>query len=1310
MKPFLLTLALAFSLCAKSQPNGYYMHHLSTESKMPVGNVHAVYVDKEGYVWYSTEENLCRSNGYQIDVFCSDSRHPNLLQSNFILDIAEDNDHHIWFGSSKGVYLLDKRDYAIHPVAPDKTGDVECDALIALRDGTVWISSPPFLLHLDSQEKQLNIFHTRQGKYVNSFYEDREQNLWMLEFNGDICRYDKTRQEFIHYKYDGNQTIHPQRMVEDVDNGCYWVSTWGGGIYKFIPNTLNASALFEHQDATSVSGPPTGTKAEVIDLLLDKKKNVLWVTSMDGLHAFSVENGTLSEISLDGFLPDGRNIVDRMFMDSKGNIWVSAFSPHTFIIAHFDKQMRRNRMDNIFQKTGNSVIGDFAITQNDKLWLWDPRIGLELHDLETGITALASDQADDSRMHGSGVITPVHQGQGFWMASDERIIQLSNVGMNIVRTPFATIPGAHMFGISDPGDGFLWVASSLGLKKVKKDAPDNITQVTDSADAVYRIAVDKAGNFFFHSQEKGLMAHLKKSDSFIPLLNTSSQDSSSIEQCTCMTLDTQGILWYGTNIGRVYSYNPSDNSPELNESLGNESGARILDIKRDSNGHLWSVTSQMVKEWNPKSGLSHTMYGSAPSIDMDYFRTMAVYKDSVCLAGSMGYCMVASSSMLNKVSKSLQPRVSSFVVDGEKCYVGYDTDEIDITAAAAVVQLNITVLDHINAGQTQYAYRLCKKGLFGKVDESGKWNVLSRGENVVTFTSLPKGDYVLQLKCTDAYGTWNAPAEALTIHRLPAWWESWWAYSLYVALALAALYWLFKAYSNRVRRKRMTQMEEELTEMKFKFFTNISHELRTPLTMIMLPLENMMKKSQSLSETDRSRLQAIHSNANELMQMINQLLDFRRMELGDIHLNAKNGNISEFMQSAVESFRPLADSKNITLSLTKPDKDIYMNFDHSKLHHVVWNLMSNALKFTGENGSVTAALSRNDDNIVISIKDTGVGIDPSQLPHVFDRYYQVSSNHAEGGSGIGLHLVRELVHLHGGEVNVESEPGKGSNFWFTIPFNIPLADNTETAASDDTETETEPVEASDGTKTILLVEDNVEFRNMLSKDLNDEGFSVIVAGNGVEGLQQLKSHNVDIVISDVMMPEMDGFELCRQIKSDIQNSHVPIILLTAKTGDENRLEGYKMGADYYMTKPFSMEILLNRIEHLNSKKSEGQSSFQHSQENDVVGMTRSKIDEEFLQKAIEVMNEHIDDPNFNVDSFSSEMCVSRMTLYRKLHNLTGQSTIEFITTIRLKHAAKLLRETSLSIATISDQSGFSNPSYFAMIFKKMFGTSPKDYR
>ena len=1294
------------ALLNAGHPLTYYhsVTPLPTEHKMPIGNVHDIYHDREGYVWYSTEEGLLRDNGYQIDVFCSNS-HKRPLASNFITDIAEDHDRHIWFGTTKGTYVLDKRDYSIHPVSVRGTQGMECEALIALSDGTIWLATPQALFHLNAQEKVLQRIDTssrRRGpRYANTFVEDSQHTLWLLETMGNICRYNRNTRQFVPCQWPAG--FDPRRMVEDTRNACFWVATGGHGIVRFVPSALGSEAQSTTQPETLPQSGETNNKAQVIDITLDASTPLLWATAMDGLHAYDIRpDGQLAERNLDGLLPAGKNIVDGMSCDSWGNVWVAGFSPHTFILSSSNGPIRRDTMAQVQQFAGTSPIGDFVISDGDALWLWDPRLGLELYNPCTRAVALGMHQPEDALMPGSGVIAPRSKG-GMWMASGNQVLRLWHEGMIIHRQLETQLPDVDIFGLYESPDGTLWAATSQGLMRshqeqgtIRSKEQDNWKQVTDPGETTFRIAVDQHGNRYYHAQRRGLLFYNARTQRARRLLPPH-------EHCTAMTLTPDGTLWFGTDLGRVMHFRSQWSVPVEVASLGNPSGARILDIKRDRKGHIWAVSSQSVKEWNPANKVCRTLMASNPHIAMDYFRTMATWGDSICIAGSGGFVMVAPSGQKRETrskGQGTKPILSSFVIDGEKQYIGTFQQDITLSPTTELIEANLSTLNHLHATQTQFAYRLCPRRMLGGWDLTTRWNQLSPGNNTILFNSLGKGEYLLQARATDDYGHWSQIADVIVINRQPAWWETWWAQLSYALCAALLVTIALHRFSRRIRQKRTAQMDRQLTEMKFKFFTNISHELRTPITLMMVPLDGMLRKS-TLSPQDHTRLETIYNHANQLLGMINQLLDFRRLELGETQLHLQQGNLSMSVSAAVEPFQPLASRKGIALTSHLGQDGTIMEFDHEKVHHIVSNLLSNALKFTESGGRVMVTLKKDTDVVQLCVSDTGRGIPEKDIPHLFERYYQSSHTSAEGGTGIGLHFVSELVRMHGGTISVESQLGQGTTFTVSLP----LQGETPHPANKHEQQETR---AED--KTLLLVEDNVELRHMMAEHLANEGYHIIQAGNGEEALIALKQEGTDLIISDIMMPKMDGLQLCQAIKNDIELSHLPIILLTAKAGDENQLQGYKMGADFYITKPFSTDILLNRIQHLTEQKRLNQKTFQHQTENDFTSLTRSKLDEEFLKRAIDKVQQNLSETGYGVEQFSSDMCVSRMTLYRKIQGITGQSPSDFIITIRLKQAAKMLKETSLPITRISEKTGFSNPSYFTKCFRKTFGQLPKDYR
>ncbi len=509
----------------------------------------------------------------------------------------------------------------------------------------------------------------------------------------------------------------------------------------------------------------------------------------------------------------------------------------------------------------------------------------------------------------------------------------------------------------------------------------------------------------------------------------------------------------------------------------------------------------------------------------------------------------------------------------------------------------------------------------------------------------------------------------------------------------------------------------ELDMMKIRFFTNVSHEFRTPLSLILTPLEKML--SQTGESDQRNQLQLIHRNARRLLNLVNQLLDFRKMEVQDIKLNTSEGDIVRFIRDLSYSFSDLSERKNITFSFTTSVQQMETFFDQDKVEKILFNLLSNAFKFTPENGAVGVALNLKEQQgklfVEIKVKDSGIGIPADKQEKIFERFFQVETpkSMVNQGSGIGLSITREFVKLHGGTIHVDSTPGNGSCFTVLLPAKEITHREILFDGQGQQEEEVVPVSVAttlevDRKPLLLLVEDNEDFRFYLKDNLRAH-YAILEAANGKQAFQKALASLPDLIVTDVMMPEMNGIELCRKIKSDPHTSHIPVILLTARTADEQKVEGFETGASDYITKPFNFEILQARIKNVIAQREAFQKVIQKHLEIKVSDIPVTSLDEKLIQKAIQTVEEHISDPEFSVEELSHEMGMSRVHLYKKLLALTGKSPIEFIRCIRLQRAAQLLEKSQLTVSEIAYQVGFNNPKYFTKYFKDQFKTLPSNY-
>lgn len=624
--------------------------------------------------------------------------------------------------------------------------------------------------------------------------------------------------------------------------------------------------------------------------------------------------------------------------------------------------------------------------------------------------------------------------------------------------------------------------------------------------------------------------------------------------------------------------------------------------------------------------------------------------------------------------------------------------------------------NYILPSKTQYLYRL---------DELGdEWLSLAAGTNRITFTNLSHGSYTLSVRAINSDGFQGTDVAQLSIIVRPPFWLSWWAYLCYSLVVVVALWFARRLLLKREREKfHIQQMEqeaaknEEVNQMKFRFFTNISHELRTPLTLIISPLEELLVKESD--EARKTVLQLMYRNARRLLALVNQLLDFRKGEMSGHQLSLSEGDIVSYIREICNSFLLMADNKHIQFSFFSGVECFPMAFDADKVGKIVMNLLSNAFKYTPDGGRVTVMMEYIEEEnewMEIKVSDTGIGIPDADKQHIFERFYQAAHKGMEEttGNGIGLSLVHDFVQLHGGSVEVFDNIGAGTVFVVRLPVRhvdvaavlpeplvvLPESEKTTEAMAEQTSRKEFPL--------LLVVDDNADFRMFMQHSLELQ-YRVKLASDGEEAWNMMQDELPDLVISDVMMPVMDGIELCRRIKADKRTAYIPVILLTARQAVEATVKGLEIGADDYVIKPFNMMVLVLRIRKLIE-----QSRYRHAT-HAVIDPTPSDIvitslDEKLIEKAIKYVEDNISRSNFSVEELSRGLGMSRVHLYKKLLQITGKTPIEFIRVIRLKRAAQLLRESQLHVSEVAYEVGFNSPRYFSRYFKEEFGMLPSEYQ
>lgn len=802
--------------------------------------------------------------------------------------------------------------------------------------------------------------------------------------------------------------------------------------------------------------------------------------------------------------------------------------------------------------------------------------------------------------------------------------------------------------------------------------------------------------------------------------------------CKVLLIDHQGWVWVGTLNG-LFVINPKDKSSRFfgrAEGMPNE---MINGLIEDRYGNVWvSIPSGLCRFQRLQDGEMKLMvFDSQNKLGKSNFGCMTVghLAGGNLFFGTQDGYYIVNPADVKEMKYTGHPIFTSLRVNNQELVPGKEVDGRTILTSALSATEKLVLKHHENfitilfsglnfdmPSHTYYKYRL--KGM------SDRWIEMNPQDGVgrANFTDLAPGSYVLEVYSAGFDKVWSEQPATLLIEVQPPLWATWWAKLIYLLFFIAILTWGYRWKMEQNRKRMEDEKYKELEEMKYRFFTNISHEFRTLLTLIITPIGSILKRTTD-SET-RHQLNDVSRNAGDLLQLVNQLLDFRKMEMNGERLNLQSGNLNEFIQYTTMKFMPLAEQKNIRLTFEDKTEGLFMYFDKDKVGKVLTNLLSNAFKFTKAGGKVNVCLekcildSRRCAHIVV--EDTGCGIPKEEQGHVFERFYRTEqdSSSQQIGSGIGLNMVYEYIQLHEGKVSLESEEGKGSRFIVDIPTDLKREVQQEASEEnciaspvmDDVVDGAVGVQTSRKIeKTVLVVEDNEDFSHFLSQELGRIYNKVLMAKDGIEGAMKAEAENPDIIVSDVMMPRMNGTDMCRRIKENIETSHIPIILLTAWSTDEGRATGYKAGADAYIAKPFDMEVLLARISNLLEKQEKRQRDFSHSISLDPKTVTDSSPDEDFLKEVIACIEKNIDNSEYTIDSLSTDIVMSRMSLYRKMKSLTGQTPADFIRTVRLKTAAKLLKEEKCTVSEACYRTGFASPQNFSKHFKEMFGVLPSQY-
>lgn len=1304
---FLILFGIGASLRA-SAPEMIF-RNINNTSGLPDNNIRNITMLPSGLVCIQTATALNLFNGASCESYTFDPQHIPYSEYNGQNDIFYDPDENeLWLSALNRHWLFDMEsrtfDYDIENNLKDYgLPEFEPDYIFLDSDGHLIASSREGIVYICNRKTKA-YSSVRLPEEMKAPYRiaKGEKDVWILSMNGYLARLDS---ENIIIKSLVN-------MVESIKN--FSTSRFDIKVSRCgkIVGMFDRDLLMYDSESKTVSDEYQIDLAQT-DLFtsmdFDSEGN-LWVgTARSGAYIIDFNNHNIKNLN-SLHLTSGNQLsktigISKIYKDLQGSMWIGT---ETDGIAYYNESIVR------FENIERENIRAF-LEENDGSIILATGKGILRYDLNTGnlstpykelssVLCISLYKDNMNRLwvgtFYDGLYRIDDKGIKHFMHPSSKTIEVSyqekTPNLNCVRT--VTQDSSGHFWISvyggigrfDPETGEIHLLRDRHPELAKFMIVRDITILNNGT----LIACGDNGSFEYSIPDDKVLGDM------------TSKSASAISYQTIF--DNRGLRWY---CGSEGLFAGESGKPVIS--------GHISSIVEDEKGDIWASSLNKIyrvivsRDANYCYSFAVTSFDKNDGVDAGTFFEKAVLRHSngnIFFGGSRGVCIIQPAKTYMK-NNNITPYIADFQVGDSKRVIPKNKKLI-LKYNEIPISFAFTNLNYANPSHSSYRYRL--------LNLEKNWNeITSQKIGMVRYTFIPPGKYTLEIQSAYNGTDWCTTPEKINITVKPPFWRSTLAKVLYFFVIIAIASLVIATLVRKAKHKREIQrielarrQEEELNQMKFRFFTNISHELRTPLTLILLPLESLQKEE--TDENKKEMLNTIYSNATDVLNLVNHLLDFRSLEMGGEKLNLVKSDIGEFIENIINSFRDSMSKRNINLELENNLSNPMMAFDSSQMQKIVNNLLSNAMKFTPEGGLVTVKIYQNqNDSFCLDVCDTGIGISKEDQARIFDRFYRSKSGETKQGTGIGLSLVKQYVEMHKGKVYVESELGKGSTFHVVIPTNLDAGQSIETQSEGNMPDESlnghADVNADTKKRKVMVVDDNDQFREYLCKELAKD-YSVSSAKDGEECLNNIQKIMPDILVCDVMMPKMDGFALTKAVKNDIETSHIPVILLTARINDECRLEGYETGADAYLTKPFKMEILKARIKNLIEERQKRINRFAKGAMMTPREITFTTVDEKLMSKIMESVEKNIDNANYSVENLASDVNMHRMSLFRKIQSLTGLSPSEFIRSMRLKRAAQIIaKDPNLPIGDVAMMVGFNTTKYFTKYFKEMYGVSPSHY-
>ncbi|SDP49723.1 Signal transduction histidine kinase [Mucilaginibacter sp. OK268] len=1362
----LFTLFISHLVLAQSEQ--YQFSQLSIANGLSHNQVTCIYRDSKGFMWFGTLSGLNRYDGYKFKIFKHNDHDPWSLDDDFIVRVFEGPSHQLWVQTHNGLNIYNPlTEHFEHNVLKKLSFFSIPDSLIRTikkdRLGNFWFLPTNLGVYkFNAATKKVTHFVHKSGDttalYSNAttdIAEDSHGDFWLAQSGGVLEKLDHKSGKITQRVYNISK-LNPYEKVNlrlfiDKQNDLWAFDTSNPvGVYYISPSKNE----FKHIDKSSPSNP---LNADLISDIIQDDKNMIWIATDHG--GIDILNKSDFKIQYlvnreDDSKSLGQNSTISIYKDNSGIIWVGTYKQgvsyyHDNIIKF---PLYKHHLTDPHGLAYNDV-NKFAEDDKGNLWIGTNGKGLIYFNRQTGIfTSYLHDAANTNSLANNVIVC-------LWMDYQKKLwIGTYYGGLDCYdgktfrhyrhkSNDESSLSDDRVWELMEDSSHNLWVGTLDGglnllnrekniFLHYKADQPNSV-----SSNYISGLIEDEHHDIWI-ATSMGVSVMLHQSHRFI-YYHHSDKDKNSLinDNVNNLTEDSRHLIWLATREG-LSIFDPATKKFTNFKKDDGLPDNTILDVLEDNNHNMWISTTSglsnvIVKSTNNNLTFRFVNYDETDGLQGRAFNENASLKTTageLIFGGPNGFNLFKPSII--KSNKTIPGLVlTDFQVFNKSLSPGEDLNGHIILSKSITETTDIALKYNENAFAIEFAslnfFNPGKVKLKYKLEGFDKgWTTSDIKIRKATYTNLDPGDYIFKVKAAGEDDIWRSEPLTLKIKILPPFWKTGWAYFIYALSFIGALFYVRHRGVKKIETKYALEHERqeaqrmhELDMMKIKFFTNVSHEFRTPLSLIIAPVDKMLKHAAGAEQ--REQLQMVNRNARRLLNMVNQLLDFRKMEVQELKLHARSGDIISFIKEMAYSFSDIAEKKHIRFVFDSETESMVINFDQDKIERIIFNLLSNAFKFTLEGGHVSVLLTKVEkipegQFLEIKVMDTGIGIPLDKQDKIFERFFQseLPGSMVNQGSGIGLSITREFVKLHHGEISVESEPGQGSYFTVLLPASLPAEADTQTLFAQSDITETIKVEDKDGQRpevnrtakkvTVLLVEDNEDFRFYLKDNLNDI-FHIIEASNGKEGWQKTLALHPNLVVSDITMPEMSGIDLCRKIRNDKRTSHIPVVLLTALTGEEQQLQGLETGANDYLTKPFNFEILLSKLKNILAIQEDMRKTYQKQLDVKPTAIVAESFDEAFIKKVLLLIEKNMANGDFSVEELSSELCVSRVTLYKRALALTGKSPVELIRSIRLKRAAQLLESGHLTISQISYKVGFKSQKYFVRSFKAEFNCLPSAY-